>query len=108
MNREIESPQRMPRLIAFKLNGVGTAALDVGSKDGVLTDNGVGDYSIALNKPFARVPVVSVVSATADCVIQVASASASVLNVLVKSAAGVAKDAELHILVHGFDAKDEY
>lgn len=108
MQRQVMSPQRMPRLVAFHLDGTGTASLVVGSKDGVLTDNNVGDYTITFDKPFARAPIVVASSLTAGAVIQVSAASASAVTILVKNTAGAALDADLHILVQGFDAKDEY
>jgi hypothetical protein len=108
MQREVMSPQRMPRLIAFKIDGTGTASLTVGSKDGVLTDNGTGDYSIALSKPFARSPIVVATPSTAGAVVEIAAASASAVQILVKDTSGAALDGDVHVLVHGFDAADEY
>jgi len=98
----------MPRLVAFKIDGTGTASILIGSKDGSLADNGTGDYTITLDKPFARAPIVVATPITAGCVAEIASASASAIQILLKDTAGVAKDGDFHILVHGFDAKDEY
>lgn len=108
MLRDIQSPQRLPRLIAFKLDGTATASLVVGSKDGSLADNGTGDYTITLAQPFARIPVVVATPITAGAVVEIASASVSAINILVKDTAGAALDGDVHVLVHGFDAVDEY
>lgn len=108
MQREVMSPQRMPRLVAFKLDGTGTASLVIGAKDGSLADNGTGDYTITLAQAFARAPVVVATPITAGAVVEIAAASASAVQILVKDTAGAALDGEVHVLVHGFDAKDEY
>lgn len=108
MQRGIKSQQRLPRLLAIKMTGVGTAALAIGSKDATLVKNGTGDFTITIKKAFARAPVVVATPITAGCVLQIAAATASSVQILVKDAAGVAKDGDVHILVHGFDAKDEY
>ena len=98
----------MPRLIAFKVDGTGTAALVIGSKDAALADNGTGDYTITLNKPFARIPVAVATPITAGAVCEIAQATASTIQILVKDTAGAALDGDFHLLVHGFDAEDEY
>lgn len=108
MLRDVQSPQRLPRLIAFKLDGTGGATLVVGSKDGSVVAGGTGDYTLTLAKPFARIPVVVATPVTAGAVVEIASASVSAINILVKDTAGAALDGDVHILVHGFDAVDEY
>lgn len=108
MLRSVKSPQRMPRLLAFKVDGTGTASLLVGSKDATLTDNGTGDYTLTFAKPFARVPVVVASAITAGAVIQIASATVTACNIVVTDLSAVALDADLHVLVQGFDAVDEY
>lgn len=108
MLREIKSPQRLPRQLHFKLDGTGSPSLVIGSKDAVLTDNGTGDYTLTFAKPFARDAVVVASALTAGCVIQIASASASACQILVTDLAAAAKDADLMVIVQGFDAVDEY
>lgn len=108
MLREIKCTQRLPRQLHFKVDGTGTASILIGSHDAVLSDNGVGDYSLTFAKPFARLPVVVASSLTAGAVIQIAAASASACQILVKDTAGAALDADLMVIVQGFDAADEY
>ena len=108
MLREIKSPQRLPRQLHIKVDGTGTASILIGSKDASLADNGVGDYTLTFAKPFARAPIVVASSMTAGAVIQIASASASACQILVTDLSAVAKDADLMVIVQGFDAVDEY
>jgi len=109
MLREIKSPQRLPRQLHFKIDGVSTSSLLVGQYDGVLTVNGTGDYTVTFNKPFARVPVVSAtVGGAAIGVALVSSATASAVTVKTYDLAAAALDAELHLMVQGFDALDQY
>lgn len=108
MLREIKSTQRLPRQLHFKVDGTGAASILVGSKDATLTDGGTGDYTLTFVKPFARVPVVVASSMTAGAVIQIASASVSAVQILVKDTSAAALDADLMVIVQGFDAVDEY
>jgi|688.fasta_scaffold02291_3 hypothetical protein len=109
MLRSIKSPQRLPRQLHFKVDGVSTSSLLVGALDGVLTVNGTGDYTVTFAQPFARVPVVSAtVGGAAIGVALVDSASATAVTVKAFDLAASALDVELHLIVQGFDAADEY
>lgn len=50
MLREVKTSQRLPRMLAIKVDGVAPAIL-VGKFDATLTDNGIGDYTLTLAKP---------------------------------------------------------
>jgi ABC-type cobalamin transport system permease subunit len=107
MLREVKTSQRLPRLLAIKVVGA-TPAIAVGQFDATLVKNATGDYSLTLAKPFARVPVVVAVAETASSYCEVAAASASVVQILVKNPSTLAaKDATIHVHVMGFDAADE-
>jgi hypothetical protein len=54
MLREVKCAQRNVRELFFKVNGTGTAAINVGAQEGTLTDNGTGSYKIAFAKPGKR------------------------------------------------------
>jgi len=108
MLREIKSSQRLPRQLHFKVDGTGSASIVIGSKDASLADNGTGDYTLTFVKPFARPPVVVASSLTAGAVIQIASATASAVQLVVTNLAAAALDADLMVIVQGFDAADEY
>ena len=108
MLREIKSSQRLPRQLHFKVDGTGSASILIGSKDASLADNGTGDYTLTFVKPFARPPVVVASSLTAGAVIQIASATASAVQLVVTNLAAAALDADLMVIVQGFDAADEY
>lgn len=54
MLREIKSSQRRVRKLFFKVTGTGTAAINQGGTDAVLTDNGTGSYKLLFNTPGQR------------------------------------------------------
>lgn len=109
MLREIKGTQRLPRLLALKLTGTGTAALGQGSTDATLVDNGTGDYTITFAKPFTRVPVVVASSLTAATIIKMHSISATAVQIKTYAVDGTtAQDAVLDILALGWDAADQY
>lgn len=107
MLREIKGSQRLARMLAIKVDGV-TPAILIGKQDVSLTDNGTGDYTLTLAKPLARAPVVVATSQTADAVCEVAAASATAVQILVKDPSTLAaKDAIIHVMILGSDAVDE-
>jgi len=109
MLREIKSPQRLPRQLHFKVDGVSTSSILVGAFDGALTVNGTGDYTVTFAKPFARVPVVSAsIGGAAIAVALIDSATATAVRVKAFDLGASALDVELHLVVQGFDAADEY
>lgn len=108
MLRSIKSPQRLPRQLHVQLDGTGASSIVIGSKDVTLTDNNTGDYTLTFAKPFARAPIVVASSLTAGAVIQISAATATACTLLVKDTSGVALDADLMIIIQGFDAADEY
>ena len=109
MLRSIKSPQRAPRMLAFKVTGTGTAAISVGSKDATLADNGTGDYTLTFEQSFARIPVVVATSQTAGVYCEVIP-SATAVQILCKETDGTpaAIDAVVHVMVLGYDVADEY
>ena len=90
------------------MDGTGTPSILIGSKDASLTDNGTGDYTLTFAKPLARAPIVVASSMTAGAVIQIASATSSACQLLVTDLAAAPLDADLMVVVQGFDAVDEY
>jgi hypothetical protein len=107
MLREIKGTQRLSRLLAFKVNGTNTAAIEQGAPDASLTDNGAGDYTITFDRPFARKPIVTASCETEGCYAEIASASQTSVQIKTLSNAGVATDAIFHAVVLGFDSADE-
>lgn len=107
MLRDIKGTQRLPRLLAIKLDGTGTAAIGEGATDATLVDNNTGDYTLTFAKPFARTPVVVANSLTAAVNIKLHAISNTAVNILTFAVDGTtAKDADLDILVLGWDAED--
>jgi hypothetical protein len=108
MLREIKSTQRLPRQLALKVNGVGASpAIQIGQFDATLADNGTGDYTLTFAQPFARAPVCVASCQTAACYAEIASATATAVQILTKSNANAATDAVFHLIVQGYDAVDE-
>lgn len=106
MLREIKGTKRLSRVLAFRVTGSGTAAINEGAYDGTLTDNGVGDWTITFAKQFARTPVVVASVLTSDSIHQISSVSASAVRVKMFAAndGTTAKDGIFHLAVYGFDA----
>lgn len=106
MLRDLKGTQRLPRVLALRVDGTGTASILEGSTDATLTDNGTGDYTLTFAKAFARVPVCVVTPVTAGLIPNVTPLAASV-QVTLKAADGTtATDGDFHVLVHGWDAAD--
>ncbi len=107
MLRSLKGTQHLPRVLAFRIDGTGTASILEGNFDATLVDNGTGDYTLTFAVPFVRVPVCvgSAVGSTAAIINVVPSVTA--VQVLVKDAAGSAADADFHLIVHGFDSADQ-
>lgn len=106
MLREIKTNQRLPRMLAFKLTGTGTAALGEGSVAGTLVDNGTGDYTITFAKPFARTPVVNANSLTAATNIKIHAVSKTAVQIKTFAVDGTTpQDAVLDIIALGWDAE---
>lgn len=110
MRREVESPQRKVRLELFRLAGnTGTPILSEGQYRATETDNGVGDYTLTFTEPFARIPVVTATTLTADCILQIVSVSITEVRLAGFDATDgtTPKEFDAHILVAGADVADE-
>ena len=108
MLRDIKGTQRLPRLLAFRVDGTGTASILEGGFQATLVDNGTGDYTLTFATPFVRVPVCSgnVVGATAG-IVNIAAVSVSSVQINIFDAAGSAADADFHLSVLGWDSADQ-
>jgi hypothetical protein len=108
MLREIKGTQRLPRLLAFRVDGTGTASILEGGFHATLVDNGTGDYTLTFSAPFVRAPVCSgnVVGSTA-AIVNIAVVSATAVQVKIFDAAGSAADADFHLSVLGWDSSDQ-
>lgn len=109
MLREVKCTQRLPRLLAFRVTGTGTAVIDAGNFDATLVDNGTGDYTLTFAQPFARVPIVTVTSVTDDVVASLGTVSASAVQIQTRTVAAspAAADAVFHVIVMGYDSSDQ-
>jgi hypothetical protein len=106
MGRAIQVPQLKPRIEVIRIDGTGTANLSCGDTDATLTDNGTGDFTLTWTQPFARAPLVFVTGL--DDRAQLKSAPTSTAATIVTfDTDGVASDAEVSVLVLGFDSADE-
>lgn len=105
--REVKSAQLGTLQLYLELDGAG-AALDKGSNEASLTDNGVGDFSIAFEQQFERAPIVLVSPMESDTAVYAESVTASGCDIKVTDLSAVAKDARVSILVVGFEYSQEY
>lgn len=96
-------------MLAFRVDGTGTASILEGQFDGTLTDNGTGDYTITFAKAFVRVPVISALPVTADVALSINAVSASSVRIVAREidASPAAVDADFHVMVLGFDTADQ-
>jgi len=108
-SRVIRSRQRLVHMVHADVDGTGTAALNSGSQELTLTDNGVGDYNLAFAIKPQRVLSVQVSSKTADSVLQVAAVSTTTMQILGFDATDgtTAKDVDFYISVAVSDSADE-
>lgn len=110
MLREIKGTQRLPRVLAFRVDGTGTASILEGQFDATLTDTGTGDYTLTFAKPFARTPVVLItpISATGDLIATIETVTTALIDIRLWDGTDgtTAKDGDFHVLVHGWDTAD--
>lgn len=107
MLRSIRNEQRLVREIAFEIiDTAGTPSLGEGKFSGAIVDNGVGDYTINFTHAFNRRPICVANSRDAAIIVQVIPLVGSV-QLKCYDAAGVAADANVDLVVKGFDAPDQ-
>lgn len=110
MRRQVNAIQRAMRLMAFKVDGTGTAAL--GGPDehqATLTDNGVGDYTITYAEPFSQIPIVSATPITTGIMCRVkASTILAVTIECLDLDTPAATDCDFDLVVIGQDVPDNY
>lgn len=107
MLREVKTPQRLPRMLAFRLNTTAPTELE-GIYQAAVTKNGTGDVTITFAKPFARLPVAVAASEVANCYVEHgATPTAAAIRLVQKTNAGVATDGIMDVIVLGFDAVDQ-
>ena len=106
--RPVASRQRLSQIIIARVDGTGTASLLSGSKELTLTDNGTGDYTLALVQAFVQVPMVVATALTAATHVQIFAVSASSIQIKCFAMDGTtAQDADFHIMIMGSDAAEE-
>lgn len=111
MLRSIQTTQRLPRQLHFKVDGTGgSASIIIGSKDATVAKVATGRYTITFEKAFAREPVAIpvVIYGAAGVIASVSASSATAVSVRIYDLAGADQDADFHLMVQGFDASDEY
>ena len=107
MLRSVKSTQRLPRQLAIKVTGTGTAAINIGKSDATLVDNGTGDYTLTFVQPFAREPIAVASCQTATAYAEIAACSATSVQVLTKTNANAAVDAVFFLIVQRYDSVDQ-
>jgi len=103
--------QRKPRLIGFSINvPAGVPAAGVGANDiASIVDNGVGDYTINLARPFRKTPFVITTSGQGSTQTCVRSRTTSAIRIGAYTDAGAASDpAKFYVFALGADDPSEY
>lgn len=111
MLRSIQSTQRLPRQLHFKIDGTGgSASILIGSNDASVVRTAQGRYTVTFAQEFAREPVaiVAVIYGAAGIIASIASTSTASVAVRIYDAAGADQDSDFHLVVQGFDTADEY
>lgn len=107
-SNQVVSPQRKMRMMSAKVDGTGTAALSgTCSNNMSLTDNGTGDYTLAMSIAFKRVPEVVATPITDNIVCKIGTVTASAVQILTENLSGVATDADFHVMILGSDSADQ-
>lgn len=101
---------RLPRLIAGHVSwSAGTPSIIKGTGDFTIVDTGTGVLTVTLVNPFAREPLVIANKDTAGLVTLNAAADTDEVVFNAFNGAGAAADpADLHFMIFGYDAVDEY
>lgn len=104
----INGSQRESRLIAVKVNySGGVPSVSTNTTDiSAVSDNGTGDFTLTLARPFRRAPVV--VSSAEGDVATVISVSSTQVRILVGDSAGTAADTPAHVAILGSDDPAQY
>jgi len=107
----LRTRQRLPYIIAARVDGTGTASILEGSNDLTLVDTGVGDYLLTLkNGAAARVMtvVVTPIGAAGDIVATLGTVSATAVQILGWDATDgtTAKDMDFHVMIMVSDSGD--
>lgn len=109
--RIVHTPQRLPRILGFNITvdtGTPSITTGLGSLDGAITDNGVGDYTVTFTTPFARTPeVVAMATSTHICTVAARSTSAVQINTF-DNAGSAVEAAALNIICLGYDDATQY
>ncbi len=116
MLRPVQCNQRLSRLLAFRVDGSDVAGgtltkngLLEGANQALITENSAGNYTITFNQAFARVPVVTAMTATDVTTLRIISVTALLVNVEQVGADQTTPtaDGDFHLMVMGFDAVDQ-
>ena len=116
MLREMKTVQRLTRVIPIRVDGsevAGGSDTTNGLLEGkfhcTITENSSGNYTINFNTPFARVPVVTSMTATDVSTLRIIDVTAALVQVEQVGADQTTPlaDGDFHLLVVGFDAGDQ-
>ena len=110
MLRSKKCEQRGVREILVRIEAsTGTVSLDEGGISScTVSDDGVGIYTLTFNSPFVRMPIVAGCAVHPSAAIVTPSAvSVSACTIKVYDAAGVLMDADVQVIISGFDVTDQ-
>ena len=106
LKRGVRSAQRRERRLHFQIDA-SVPSLVLGSNQGTLTDNGVGDFTITFTEPFARAPKAHVSGVATDTTGYSDASTVSTIDIKVETLAAVAADQDVYVEVIGWDSDDE-
>ena len=111
MLRSIKSPQRLTRLLAFRIEGsTGTPSLEgLDANQCTIADSGVGHYTVTFNTAFAEAPHAF---ANVESVDKAATVTTTASTVVVKvndiDETAALSDDDVQVLVYGHDTTENY
>lgn len=107
--RGMNNRQRLVHLIYGKIQGTGTAAVQKGSQELSITDNGVGDYTLTYANAYVQLPAVVATTRTADSILVIDTEAVGSVRIKAFDATDgtTAKDVDFNVIIIGSDAADE-
>jgi len=106
LRRNIKVPHRKPEIIPIYVEVTsGVPSISIGSDYGIITDNGVGDYTLTLTKARARtlIPIFS-----SYYRLHTNAEDTDSVQILVTSAGGSAQDSSFQGFILAYDDANEY
>lgn len=107
--KELRAEQRRERRMAFLINADAVSpAITIGSPQGTLVRNGVGDYTITFRNAYGRAPIMIGSGAEDNAMVRMGTRAVGSIQFLIEDASiNAAADLDVCIDVIGWDSLDE-